>query len=539
MSSNKKVNNKLHAEVPDDDDDIFVVKQVKPVNSLTVTQALLIKHKVLRSFQSKSTNGKDSQKNGKKEQTKLKKKNSGDKSCKNVPKKLKENSKLKQDNLKKFLSPTKTDSSESSQASTKNTKILKSVESEIYLGEHKKSMSVKKDIKIKKMYDEETTRQENIQLSPGIKRKRNKFCLPSDTSLESTPKKANKSVSKGSPYHSRKKKSPVTFLDFDKTEEKNSAVLESLPKSTNDENLMFKIEGDKLLDNAALLCNILKNIISDVASKQIKLENIESEKKSFPVKLITVKECEVLESFCKLDEDSSKVYVRMLCRQKEWYRLSTIVFKDINVNLEEIFMLLEKENLISQKIEEEHIEKQLELLNVSEIKELCKLFNLSLNFNNSLKKNELIKFLIIKTKAQKSVVSMFQSKSDLCVTNLLKKRIQKYLGTCIKISDYSRSVFNKVILLFSFPHYFDEEDKRLRNQLYLCMNVLKNFIKFPDYTLSPTVVFQTSEDFDEYSKALSLQESFDAAVISKNYESFMEISEVVKNQFKKQLVNEK
>lgn len=540
----------------DDNNDVFVEKQIKPINKLTVQQALLIKHNVLRTFESKSTSSTKTSKRRKTEK----------KENKNV---------CLEEKIQDFLS-NENEVVHSTTINEVNNKVefLSSAEEEkeVYcikntmqlcshkktnLIHHKRSTTPSKSVIV---INQETNRlevqkkqiiTENVQLSPGIVKKKKKFSISEkvspNLSLRSSPKKDFKKT-----FNSTFPSVPLPINDLKVTESTSFSCFSNFTDdsisglSANETtsileshfgNITQSTDEINFEDNGELLCLLLKKIILEVTKKQMNLKSVNLKNGKTIEKLLSDKECDILEEFCKLEGKICKVYVRMLCRTKQWHRVSKIYFKDVSADLYNVFEELHKKNFIDTNIEQENLQIQMEFLSRTEIQELCKLFRMPAKAYQSYKKTDLIKTLIKSNQSQTILTNMFSKKKD-CLIDLLQAEVTKYLGTCIRINKAAKATFDKVILLFSFPHYFDEEDKRFRNQLYMCMNVHKQFINFPNYLVSQTIVFETREDFEKYSTALSIQESFHFAVISKDYKEFMSISEKVKEEFKNLLTNE-
>ena len=179
------------------------------------------------------------------------------------------------------------------------------------------------------------------------------------------------------------------------------------------------------------------------------------------------------------------------------------------------------------------------LLSKAEIQLLCKKFNVNTKSSNCNKKCELIDKLIDNCQCQKNVISMFK-KANYSLLTELQKQVITILGTCIKLNQSAKDTFSKVILLFSFPHFFNEEEnKRLSNQLYMSIQIQENLVRYYPYKLSETLIFETRQDFEMYSAAVMDKERFEEAFISKDFDTYNSVSSEILKKFKKILSDEK
>ncbi|KAK6642731.1 hypothetical protein RUM43_004233 [Polyplax serrata] len=493
-------------DVNDDEQDVFVLKQVKPINKLTVQQALLIKHNVLQSVKSK---GSSSKKETKKHTEINEKQNSGLKQVRPKARKSKEVFKN---------SCTVTDQS-----------VFNESCSEI------DNINVKEDEK------------DTVQMSPGIKKKRKRFLINENESPKQSPKKGFRSAwsPKNKPISSHNKIQHNT--EYRSTNSINKTMqeeplLESNESPTMQDSTISGILDDKQKyfdDNGELLGFLLKKIVSEVTENQLYLESRNTKQGRNIEKLFSSNEQDILEKFSKLEGPYCKVFVRLLCRSRLWFRISTIYFKDVNTDLENIFNLLHSEKLVHYNIEDEDLRTQMELLSKSEIQKLCRAFMMSGKACSSTKKMDLVDTLVASCQGQKNVMNMFCKGNNVTLIDKLKKEVIKILGLCARFDSFVKATFKKVILLFSFPHYHDEEEKRFRNQLYMCMSLYKGFVKFPNYKLSRTVVFTTVEDFKHFSEALEMKEAFENAIFCKQHKEFIAIMQKAKENFKRLTADEK
>lgn len=341
----------------------------------------------------------------------------------------------------------------------------------------------------------------NVHLSPSLRKRSNRFYF----NLENDQPSTSKSVKQRSPP---KRADPV-----------------SSSKS----------------ESSALTCQLFQKIVHDEMEKQLKLEQAAAETKTFE-RLISEEECQIIERFFKLDLTCRQLFVRMYSRVHKWHRQGEIKYDDIQLCLSLEFNLLAGEKFFDANIDEMELQTQLDLFKVFELTALCRNFNIQTRVDArhsaTMSKKKMIEAIINDNKNQKSVLDMLKKSKKNSRMDLLKREINKTLGPCFRLNEKVVRVFDKLVLLFSLVHNVDDHNKRVSDTIFTLMKEYYGNERWYKYELSPSVIFKTREDFLMYERAVKVQQELEDAVASKDFETFDKLAKATKLELEKILKDE-
>uniref|UniRef100_A0A8D9BI66 Fanconi-associated nuclease n=1 Tax=Cacopsylla melanoneura TaxID=428564 RepID=A0A8D9BI66_9HEMI len=338
---------------------------------------------------------------------------------------------------------------------------------------------------------------DKINISPSIAKNPNKF-LGAGTHKKNLTQaiESNTPVEPKTPTSRTPKKRLSKFSPFKKSPQK-SPRKELFPKSieTQDSDTFLNFY-DRTFDKVVL--------VSVVQMKEWQ------ENKQTMDHLVDLN---TLQKFCSLSQSAKNIYVRLVNRKHAWLKKSSLEEKYGKNGTDVIADLytMEEAGVIESNYEKEDLKTLLELLQVAELKDLCKELKQSFSAKN---KSEMID-AIYKFAIQQR--NMFGQDTQSHV----KKLIQKYLGECVKLASDARDVFLSCVFLVTFPFYHELSDNvtRLNDYISRIVRTVRGEIKFPSYPLNRTCIFKSAASFRQYMEAYELCTNIDMSCKMKTSET--------------------
>ncbi|XP_044428011.1 fanconi-associated nuclease 1 homolog [Triticum aestivum] len=220
-------------------------------------------------------------------------------------------------------------------------------------------------------------------------------------------------------------------------------------------------------------------------------------------------ETSFLGSFKSLLNDGQRLFVKIYTRKGPWFRLSSISYREIS-DVEHAAMELKLAGYVDMfsctDVPFEHDMKEiLNVLSVPEMKEILK--ELPKDNTNCTRRHELLSTLL----------SMYNN--GTCT--VLPKRIFKWTGTCIRVSNMADELLWLVQRLF-----FLNGDQDLSSFLLVDLGL----VKFPDYTCSVVHrIFQERNDLLEYEEAIRVAQFMDESLDNDNMELVSRCTDLSEN----------
>ncbi|KAL1458633.1 hypothetical protein WDU94_008768 [Cyamophila willieti] len=218
---------------------------------------------------------------------------------------------------------------------------------------------------------------------------------------------------------------------------------------------------------------------------------------------------DALEKFCKLSHSAKNIYVRLVNRKHAWLKNSSLEEKygKNGVDVMADLYTMESAGVIESNYEKEDLKTLLGLLQVTELKDLCKELKQSFSAKT---KSDMIDAIHKFAFQQRN---MFGQDTQSHV----KKLIQKYLGECVKLSSDAREVFLSCVFLVTFPFYHELSDNvsRLNDYISRIVRTHREEIKFPSCPINRTCIFKSAASFRQYMDSYVLCTAIDMSSKSK------------------------
>ncbi|XP_014768704.1 fanconi-associated nuclease 1 [Octopus bimaculoides] len=212
---------------------------------------------------------------------------------------------------------------------------------------------------------------------------------------------------------------------------------------------------------------------------------------------------EVVEKFNRLSEVAQKLYVRMFSRKLMWRMQIKIKYPEIAENLSSFINELIEAGLAHSEQNLTSLEETLHLLPSADLRTVAKSFYH--NCSNQTKVQ--IVDLLLKHCKQQSVRSLFEPNGLQTVEKSMMNRAKKLLGPCFKLVESHRSVFVRLLTLFSLcvNSMDDETGGAISAQLFQMLQVNIGRVVFPTYKIHrQTEIFQSRNDLIRYGDAIQL-----------------------------------
>ncbi|KAM5569850.1 fanconi-associated nuclease 1 [Rosa sericea] len=212
--------------------------------------------------------------------------------------------------------------------------------------------------------------------------------------------------------------------------------------------------------------------------------------------LLTDDEKDFIESFTSMSDDSQRLFVRLYTRKGPWFRLSAISYPEVLDPQQAVKELSETGYAscfeITNKLSDDDIKEILDLLTVSELREI--LCILKQSCNRGLRKLDLIA----------SLISSYNE--DLCP--LLPSMVLHRTGSCVRISSNAESLIWRAERLF-----FLNGEQDLSAFLLVDLGI----IKYPTYKcIVSQQIFSARDDLLGYEEAIEVAQIVDEALDGSN-----------------------
>ncbi|KAI1720554.1 VRR-NUC domain-containing protein [Ditylenchus destructor] len=244
-----------------------------------------------------------------------------------------------------------------------------------------------------------------------------------------------------------------------------------------------------------------------------------------------------LHSLVHCSTDAQQLFVRLLLRRREWYSTqNSITTKQLpGASPESIALLLEelkRANLLesnSSCLEKITLDKELHLLQTTELVKLCKEFKV---FDKTSSRS----IYIEKLKNAASQRCVYESK----VEEVMLKRIRTLMGICYRLREDVANYFLALITLYS-PTSMDTSVLMDRPDLQsvlqdLMFNLLQfktNKHSYPAPVTTAHIIYDlytTYDDLAKYVKAKALEQTMIRLTVKKNHDSVLKLGDEAKKQ---------
>ncbi|NXG70165.1 FAN1 nuclease, partial [Baryphthengus martii] len=231
------------------------------------------------------------------------------------------------------------------------------------------------------------------------------------------------------------------------------------------------------------------------------------------VRLFDEQDMNIVNKFCKLSVGGQKLYVRLFQRKLNWLKVNKIDYEEISTDLSPIIEELAEARFLQTEAELEDLCEGLDLLSAPELKALAKVFHLP---NPNGQKQQVVDDFLRLAK-QRSVFS----RSQAGIGTVILKRVKDLAGKAVRVCKGPRTVFSRILLLFSLSQSMEDEEAGSAGQGQLSTVLMVNMgrMVFPSYTVNrKTQVFQDREDLIRYATAAHLLNDVATAMVNGNWE---------------------
>ncbi|XP_029379024.1 fanconi-associated nuclease 1 [Echeneis naucrates] len=234
----------------------------------------------------------------------------------------------------------------------------------------------------------------------------------------------------------------------------------------------------------------------------------------------------LIRAFEKLSVMGQKLYVRLFQRKLKWLQVNKLNYEEICSDLEPVAQELVQSGFLQMESDLEDLEEALDLLPAPELRVLAKTFHLG---TSGSQKQQLVDGLL-RLSRQKSLFSMAAAQNN--IRAVILKRAKQLAGSSVRLCRGPRTVFSRILLLFSLTDTMDEEEMAAggQSQLFTILLVNSGRLTFPDYTVQRRAkVFRDRDDLIQFEVSMrSLQEVI-SAMQAGQWEEALELYTAAKN----------
>lgn len=240
---------------------------------------------------------------------------------------------------------------------------------------------------------------------------------------------------------------------------------------------------------------------------------------------------EIIDLFNEMSPEEQKLYIRLFQRKHGWFRCCKLDYPKICKDLKPVTDSLIEKGFLRDQHQLTNLQEALNLIVAPELKLLVKSLHISPGKKGGTKE-EIIDTIVNLAQNQKTLFGSFES--------VVLKRVRQVLGSCVRVADLPREVFNRVLLLFTMNVIPDEEDSTNNGQAQqLSTLFLANIGKvvYPPYLIDrPTTVFHSRESLIAFANAYQQKHEMFMALESNNFEQAFSYFPEASKQFKDMLV---
>ncbi|KAK3608371.1 hypothetical protein CHS0354_030833 [Potamilus streckersoni] len=279
----------------------------------------------------------------------------------------------------------------------------------------------------------------------------------------------------------------------------------SFPVRTNLSEDETKKDGEQSSDSGEVLIDpkILYKVPYYLENFKMILHHVLQDEDN--IRLFNEDDLQHINVFNNLTESSQKLYVRLFSRKLAWLQLSKLNYPEIaNDFIDQVEELIAARLLISDASLHD-LETTLTILSAPDLKALAKTFHLSFSGESKaqLKEN------LLKKSRQRSIGALFQGvNSKISMEETMLQRAKDYLGKSCRLVEEPRSVFIRVLMLFSLinTNYDEDSGSGGQNQIFQMLMVNAGKVVYPSYTVNKqTPVFKDRDMLVRFEEALQCE----------------------------------
>ncbi|XP_022106779.1 fanconi-associated nuclease 1-like [Acanthaster planci] len=228
--------------------------------------------------------------------------------------------------------------------------------------------------------------------------------------------------------------------------------------------------------------------------------------------LFSDQDIDVIDTFRNLSAPSQQLYVRLFQRKHAWLQVGKLDYKRIAVDLTPVVAELQEAGLVQTEQDLTDFDVVLNLCSAPDLKTFAKTLRLAPSVGQT--KADLVGALLKHGRQQRS---LFAGSME----QVLIKKAKKMIGACLRLSNEPRTIFSRLLLLFSLTTDMDEEDKASGGMSQLQTLLLSNMgrVIYPTYKVMRTVkIFSTKDDLLRYETALHYETDIALAMSTNDFD---------------------
>ncbi|XP_076240730.1 fanconi-associated nuclease 1 isoform X2 [Calliopsis andreniformis] len=226
------------------------------------------------------------------------------------------------------------------------------------------------------------------------------------------------------------------------------------------------------------------------------------------------KELDFIYSILTLPEQAQMLLSRMISRKRTWHRKSNIKYEnEMNFDLKNTFQILDSRSICTFNIENENLSSILELLQVEELRRLCR--NMKIVFSG--KKEDSIRELI-KFSKRKPLYLGIKSPGTI-----LNEHILNLLDYCVRITETTWDIIDKILTLL-IPN--EDPKKSTGDTFFTLSEIYQQKRVFPKINSHCFPIFPNVLHLLLYVNAKSTLSSILQFIEKKNWEKVREFGNV-------------
>ncbi|RUS87029.1 hypothetical protein EGW08_005182 [Elysia chlorotica] len=224
--------------------------------------------------------------------------------------------------------------------------------------------------------------------------------------------------------------------------------------------------------------------------------------------LFSEEDKQLINKYNSLSDAAKKVYIRLFGRRLQWIPFGKINYPEIDKDLKPYLdELVHTAFLLGEKYLTD-LRTVLEVLSAADVKTLAKIYHVAPNITQ---KGQQVAELMKQTQ-RKNISNMFGSgcgRGGLAHSMMI--RAQKFLSGVYKLAETPRSLFVRIMMLFSVVNTSLDEDSGNggQGQLFHMLMVNMGKVVYPEFQIDKThAIFSSRADVIRFSEALQLESDF-------------------------------
>uniref|UniRef100_A0A6I8N5G7 Fanconi-associated nuclease n=1 Tax=Ornithorhynchus anatinus TaxID=9258 RepID=A0A6I8N5G7_ORNAN len=243
------------------------------------------------------------------------------------------------------------------------------------------------------------------------------------------------------------------------------------------------------------------------------------------LRLFDQQDTDIIAKFYQLSGNGQRLYVRLFQRKLNWIKTSKIEYEEIGPDLSPVIEELKQAGFLQLESELQELSEVLDLLSAPELKTLAKTFHLA---NPNGQKQQLLD-AFLKLAKQRSVFSF--GKNQPSIEAVILKRAKDLAGQSVRVCKGPRSLFSRILLLFSLTDSVENEEAACGGQGQLSTVLMVNLgrVAFPRYTVNRKLqIFQDRNDLIRYASAVHTLNDVATAMTNGNWKEANELYKCAK-----------